>query len=166
MTRIIIIGIFMITGFALVGCTEKRPDGMPDLHPISVTLTQDGQPLAEASVLLLSDDESLTRWGVGGSTDQNGVATIRTYGKYPGAPAGEYRVIVMKTETETDPATQNKNWTPKFPGDGEKVYHLVDQQYSNPNSSPLKVTIEKGGNKTVSFEIGKPIRQEYVRNKR
>lgn len=43
----------------LVGCAEKKPDGMPDLHPTTVTLTVDGKGLAEANVTLMPADSKL-----------------------------------------------------------------------------------------------------------
>ncbi|MFG0262836.1 MAG: carboxypeptidase regulatory-like domain-containing protein, partial [Novipirellula sp. JB048] len=76
---------------------------MPELYPATVTITQEGDGLADATVTLYPEDPALRRWAVGGVTDENGTATLRTHVKFPGAPAGRFKVMVNKTVTEGDP---------------------------------------------------------------
>ena len=84
-----------------VGCAEpQKPDGIPELYPCVVKLTQEGEPLADASILCLSDDPKLIRWAVTGRADANGVAKIFTMGKFEGAPLGDFAVVVSKAPTQ------------------------------------------------------------------
>ena len=84
--------------FLTFGCGGKpKPDGMPDLYKTTIVVTQNGAPLADAALSLQSDDPSL-KWAVGGKTDANGRAELTTHGDFKGAPAGTYRVGVVKME--------------------------------------------------------------------
>jgi hypothetical protein len=80
------------------GCNgQKLPPGMPKLYPASITVMQDGKPLAGAEIVVINTDPS-TNWSAGGGTDKNGVVKLRTMGQYDGAPVGKYKVGVRKTE--------------------------------------------------------------------
>ncbi|MDR1958459.1 MAG: DUF4198 domain-containing protein [Planctomycetaceae bacterium] len=64
------------------GCGEKTPEGMPALiKNASVTVIQDGKPLADAKVVLVPTNGS-SRWTVGGQTDASGIAKLVTHGQY------------------------------------------------------------------------------------
>ena len=81
------------------GCGgEQLPPGIPKLYPATLTVMQDGKPLADAEIIMINVDPS-TNWSAGGVTDQNGVLKLRTMGRYNGAPVGKYKVAVQKTET-------------------------------------------------------------------
>ncbi|MDO5553211.1 MAG: hypothetical protein Q4G68_05580 [Planctomycetia bacterium] len=63
----------------MTGCfQEPRPDGLPKLYPMSIKITQEGTPLTDASVGLISSDPELQRWPAGANTDANGIAKIFT----------------------------------------------------------------------------------------
>jgi hypothetical protein len=60
--------------FNLIGCqSEQRPDGLPDLIPFQLNVTQDDQPCIGASVQLVSPE---IPFPVTGQTDANGVARL------------------------------------------------------------------------------------------
>lgn len=137
------------------GCFgEKRPADFPDIYPCEIKLVQENQPLTGASIVLSSGQQDLDRWAVSGITDENGLAQIRTNGKYVGAPAGKFTVCVSKDEI-----TEGEE---KIIG-GEKVkvnqkkFLLVEKIYSDPAASPLKIEIEKKKNH-FDLEAGKKIR--------
>ena len=80
------------------GCGgEQLPPGMPKLYPATLTVMQDGKPLAGARVTMMNTDPEVN-WPTGGTTDNNGVIRLMTMGRYNGAPAGTYRVYVSKIE--------------------------------------------------------------------
>ena len=79
------------------GCGEKMPPGLPKLYPATITVMQDGQPLAGAEIVVINTDPA-TNWSAGGLTDSNGVVKLRTMGRYDGAPLGTYKVGVRKEE--------------------------------------------------------------------
>ena len=140
----------------VIGCSgAKRPDGLPKLYPCTITFTQDGQPL-EGATIQLFDPAVTDRWTVSGATNASGTVAIRTHGQYPGAPQGQFKVVVSKTEMEgggggydeTVPAKDRKPLEPT------KVYTLVAKEYTTRESTPLEIVID-GKKKSESFDIGK-----------
>jgi hypothetical protein len=140
--------IIVLLSCIFIGCqSEKQPQGLPDLVPFRLSLTQDGQPLSGASVQLFSPDIS---WSVTGNTDINGTASIVTHGKFWGAPQGKFKVIVIKNEIAGN-LQEEKRTTPVL------IYSLVDPVLRNPNTTTLEVTVEKG-KKSAILDVGKPVR--------
>jgi len=147
---------FVTLGVALLfqsGCAKDdgRPKDFPKVHPVSITITQEGQPLEGASVVLESATKS--KYSSSGTTDVSGVATIKTY-SYLGAPVGDYTVLVKKSV----PENQVEMKTPE--GDtylaGGDYYNYVAPKYSEKESA-FKITVtDKGGKET--FEVGAPVR--------
>lgn len=157
---------------SVCGCSEDRPEGFPELYPTTVTITQDGEKLADATVTLFPEDTSLSRWTVGGVTDSNGKVTLNTYSQYEGAPAGSFKVIVTKTETEGDPI-------PETPGPNSsseeraaydraiktgsfQVFQVVAAEYRAAGTTPLTVEITSGGPNDFPLDIGAAIKEEDI----
>ncbi|EMI17528.1 hypothetical protein RMSM_05549 [Rhodopirellula maiorica SM1] len=136
------------------GCaSEEKPDGLPVLYPAEVTVHQGGAPLVGASVQLVSTDPTLSKWVSGGSTNENGEAVIMTHGKYPGAPAGKYKVTVNKTQIEgsasgNDPGSSNE----------AKMFDLVDAKYRVVTTTPIEVEVTAGENKLDAIEVGAAVK--------
>ena len=85
---------------SLSGCDKPRPDGMPDLVGCTITLNySDGKPAQDVTVVLTPVSQGLDKWPSAGKTDASGKAKIVTYGQYPGAPEGEYKIVLKKVET-------------------------------------------------------------------
>ena len=129
------------------GCTsQNKPDGLPPLYPLVVKLTQDGVPLTEASIFLFAEDGPAT-WTIGGTTDAAGNVSPVTHGKYPGVPAGKYKVCVFKVESVPKPE-------PARPDE----FDLVDIKLKSPATTTLILEVTPGKN-NVTLDVGKPIRQ-------
>lgn len=141
---------------ALVGCGPKLPDGMPKLYPTAVTITSGGQPVADAPVQAFLDGFT---WPINGVTDANGRAELMVQGQYPGAPAGDLVVTVRKLRVVDGPTKQAQ---PEPPADynehlewgaavqaEEEQFLLGGEEYSDPQKSPLKITVTKGKNDLV-----------------
>jgi hypothetical protein len=139
--------------FGFLGCADPKPDGLPNLQPVSLQFTQDGTPCEKASVNLSPQDGN--RWAVGGSTDANGIVQLKTHGKYQGVPAGKYKIVVTKTERETVGPPPNS----VFEQQQENIYDLIDPVYSNPEKTPLEIEIVAGKNQFQPFDLGKKIRE-------
>jgi hypothetical protein len=139
--------LFLVFAVLVVGCTrEYRPEGLPTLYPCTLTITQDGQPLAGAMVTLYTESSEDRRWSSGGTTNSQGVIKIKVLGKYLGAPAGTYKVTIEKQEIENI--------------DSQSYYciSLVETQYIKVQETPLKIEVTpKGANQT--FDVGKPIQK-------
>ncbi|MDR2114847.1 MAG: hypothetical protein LBP87_00545, partial [Planctomycetaceae bacterium] len=131
-------------------------------------ITQDQTPLEGANVSLHSVTSGTQEWVSGGRTDANGVAEIRTNGRYDGVPAGKFKVLITKTETEPSklPPRPDENdpsfpaWMAKSQNEVLPTYRLVDKQYANPQTTPHE--LETSGSKpvTVTFDTGKKIREK------
>ncbi|MDR1964593.1 MAG: hypothetical protein LBQ50_12500 [Planctomycetaceae bacterium] len=139
--------LFSILHF-LNGCNfgPARPAGFPDkLYPCELTILQDGTPLQGARVALSHQDENKKNWGAAGISDAEGVVRIYTYGKWQGAPAGTFKVTVIKQSVE---GTENK----------EITYTLIDEKFAEPNTTPLELEIK--GKTTQTFDVGAAIKKK------
>ena len=120
------------------GCNnQKLPPGIPKLYPATVTIMQDGEPLAEAEIVIINTDPS-TNWSAGGTTDKNGVVKLRTMGQYEGAPLGKYKVgvrkmeipdIVLPAERPSDPEGL-KEYQRLVKEINENTFILVEEKFS------------------------------------
>lgn len=148
----------LLTGLCLafVGCSgDDRPEGLPDLQPVKIKVVQDGTPLEGASVQLISEDASNT-WASGGSTDAMGVALIRTLGKYEGAPAGTYKVIVDKVTTD-GPAVAVDDPSGSPPADS---YRVVDPKFNSAETTTAELTVAEGSPNEETIDLGPAVKQE------
>jgi len=145
------LGVVFLAGIS--GCGEKYPDGMPKLTKVSLTFTQEGKPLAGATVSLFSDDPTF-KWAVGGTTDNNGIVVLKTHGIYTGAPEGTYMICVNKYVSEGEPPTiDNPNVPPP------RNYNLVESHYSNRRETTLSMEI-KSGSKYEPFDVGPAVKEQ------
>ena len=149
--------LFLVT---LIGCTKTNtPDGFPKLVSVTLTLTQDGTPLAGAIVSLAGD----CQFSIGGVTDAKGCVVLYTHGQHKGAPLGKYKVRVTKTETEPGPPAPPLG-TPEYmtfmqeaqKRPPPKTYTLVEKQYTQAETTPLELDIT--GPLTQTLDVGKVVR--------
>ena len=155
-----IIPVFAVAVLALTsGCGQKLPAGMPKLYPVTITLTSDGQPLVGAGVSAYTDIANFS-WSIAGVTDENGQTELLTSGQYRGAPEGKLTVCVEKIEHIPGPtaslpkpteleAIQEYN---RKCGEEERQIRIVEVKYNSRATSPLEMTVVKGGN-VQTFEI-------------
>lgn len=164
---VLVLGLMVI---AACGCGEQRPEGFPALYSATITITQDGANLAGATVALFPEDTALSRWPVGGVTDENGKTRLVTYGKFEGAPAGKFKVIVNKTVSEGDPI-------PKAPGQyasaeeraaydraiktgSYELFQVVAEEYRTADKTPLSLEIAPGGENAVVLDVGAAVKEK------
>ena len=148
-----------LAAVAVVGCGPKLPDGMPKLYPTAVTITSDGQPVADAPVQAFMPGFS---WPIAGVTDASGRAELSVQGQFPGAPAGELTVTVRKLRIVDGPTKQAQPDPPEDYGEHlawsaqvqaeEEQFLLGGEEYTDAENSPLKITVVKGKN-DLSLEI-------------
>jgi len=142
-----------------VGCGgDGRPDGMPALHATALTFTQGGTPLADASITLSPNDDSLSQWSIGGVTNNRGVATIQTQG-FNGVPAGTFRITVNKTEGADAPATGPVDPDAPFVDTSNvRSFHVVAPEHRSRQTTQLTVEITPGRN-AETFDLGPAVRE-------
>jgi len=159
--------LFVIVLSVVCGCSsEKRPVGMPPLHPCRVTITQDGKPLAEA-MIRLHGTGSGTQWSCSGTTNSQGVADLLTQGQFRGVPEGTYKVTVQKDEVVSlatpeqlaaleKAKAENPQWYDP-PNIRQEFWQLVEKDYTLVDSTPFEMTVSKGKN-NETFDVGKAVR--------
>jgi len=137
----------------VAGCGgEPKPDGFPKLYPVSLKFIQEGEPCADTLVFLFPQEKS--KWSSGGVTNSDGVAVLRTHGKFVGVPAGKYKLTVQKYETVSKGSQNSELGAPiKI-----EVYDIIDANYRDPDKTPLEIEVVSGKNKFEPFDLGKKIR--------
>lgn len=136
---------------------------MPELFPCVITLTQEGQPAKNVGITLRGGVDST--WTAAGSTGEAGKAEIFTRGKYKGAPAGTYKVVLLKREQEPsklgpappDTSPEYEAYQAKAEAEVRPTFTLVDPKYTRQNTTDLSVTVGPEQS-TFTFEIGKTVR--------
>ena len=147
----------------LSGCGgPTRPADLPPLHSCILTMTQDGKPMGEATVSLESTDPAF-KWTVFAQLDASGTGKVFTQGLFPGAPEGEYKVVVTKEEvvseqTGTTVVRQGEFGEETITPTIETVFTLVEKEYTDAATTPLSITIGKKGN-NQTLDCGKPVRE-------
>ena len=119
------------------------------MTPCEITITQEGTPLAGATVELQYTTD--VKYKTSGATDENGVAIMKTY-SYAGAQQGTAKVRVAKLVTEG--ATEADD-----DGNGGSVgsdFNLVDPKYMSFDTTDLEITIGKE-NAKATFDVGAPV---------
>jgi hypothetical protein len=100
MPRKIIVLLFLV--LFITACSNRpkleRPEGMPELHPCSVTVTFGGTVM-EGVTISLTPVEKDSQWIASGATDKNGTAIpCSSYG-FKGVPEGKYAVAFTRLVT-------------------------------------------------------------------
>lgn len=148
--RILIISFLATSAITFTGCSELKPEGMPVLYPVKIAVVQDGQPLENASVLLIPLESENYRWNSGGLTNRAGIAQLKVDGKYKGVPQGNFHVSISKTITDPVPTDAGPFFKPD-------AYDTVDPKFSD---APGAETIEvrPGQQKSWTIDVGKSVR--------
>ncbi len=130
-----------------VGCKDKsRPADLPeDMSPCKITITQEGTPLAGATVELVYDTKM--KYKTSGTTNESGVATMMTY-SYPGAQQGTAKVVVTKLVTEGGSEGEDGE-----AGELGSDFQVVDAKYRKADTTDLTITIGQE-NVEQTFEVG------------
>ena len=146
----------------LAGCGQKMPDGMPKLYHVTIIVTQENKPLADALVSLRSVDTAATgTWTIGGRTDTNGSVELFTEG-FRGAPLGKFKVVLIKQVTEGMEALEtalNSRGDVAAAQKGVKIWSMVKEEYNNQSQTPLEVEITAGA-KTLELDAGHAVKIE------
>jgi hypothetical protein len=149
-TIVSLFSLVLIAGLFVVGCGPEQPEN--DAF-VTGTVTLDGEPVEDVSLIFQKADFSYTAFG---TTDEEGVYHLRD-ATADGCQPGEYIVTIEKTETEVEgeylpedhPDYGKPGTEPK-----ETIIHLLPEKYSDPTTSGLKRTVEPGEN-TIDFPLEK-----------
>jgi len=121
----------------LMGCGGGKVPQGPKLVPVEGTVTMDGKPLAEASVM----------FGTGsafGETDANGVFKLKAQGGKPGCPVGEFKVTIEKWVKADGSVYRSADGVSPVDAGAKQQ---IPPRYSNPEKTELKASVKEGGGK-------------------
>ena len=148
----------------IAGCVRSygpRPDGLPRLVPVTIIVSQEGQPLAEAVVTLTPADGG-RNWFTGGTTDSNGRVAVHTYGTHRGSPAGKFKVIVTKDSYENMKeyqAAMDRGDKVAARRINVKMFSFVEAQYGDAATTPLEIEVTKK-TKILNVDAGPAVKIE------
>ncbi len=158
-----------LPGLSIFMNEESRPKDLPKLYSTRLILTQEGRPLADAVVAVVSADETSVWSGVG-ITNASGEAVLYTNGHYAGVPEGTFKVLVSKVvsehsqpvPSEPDPKTDRLawvQWQQKYHGDHmiPKSFMAVELQYSKRSSTPLQITVSADKANEFTLDAGQSV---------
>ena len=127
------------------GCSDSGPK----LHPVSGTVTLDGQPLANAGVMFFPRGSTLGNACIG-MTDTNGKYRLKPEKRSgTGAPEGEFAVTISKMK---DPPANAKAGEPAAAETG--LEETLSAKYWDSAKTILKATVPTGG-ATIDFSLTK-----------
>jgi hypothetical protein len=149
----------LAVSICLCGCSGGggTPDDLPDLYPVTVTVTQQGQPIGEATVVFAPASGN---WGASGITDAAGTCQLRTLAEYDGVAQGQYRVSIKKMKQADIPELQGlqdealdaKLAELKAKGVDTSPQLLTPAKYATPGDSGLEADVPAGGT-TFTFDL-------------
>lgn len=141
----------------LTGCSgDVTPDGMPNLQPLALTVTQQGAPLEGASVQLIATDPANSRWASGGTTDAEGKVVLKTLGQYEGVVPGTYKVTFYKMATEGNAAAPAVD-SPSSGGSTE-AFLVIDPKYQTETTTPVEIAVVQGVDSLPAIDLGAPVK--------
>ena len=153
MKKICAVALCALLAVSSFGCKDKsRPADLPDdMSPCEITITQEGKPLAGATVEL--QYTTSVKYTTSGVTDENGVAIMKTY-SYAGAQQGTAKVRVDKLVTEGASEAEEYGEAGNLGTD----FHLVDKKYRSFDTTDLEITIGKENSKET-FDVGAAVHE-------
>ena len=139
---------FSLFTIFLSGCGEATPPGMPQLFPVSITITMDGNPLEGALVSCVPEDGS--QWFAGGITDAAGKVALQTKGRYNGIAVGTFKVAVIKNMLSPD-STESET----------KQLRIVDKRFNETSTSPLSLVVDKT-TKSAELQVEPAPKNDFI----
>lgn len=151
------LGVFVLLA-AISGCGggPVQPDHLPPLTPLSITVTHNGSPVADASVLMSPETG---KYAASGITDAYGKAVMKTDSQFEGVIAGSFLVTVTKKEK----LDVDYGASPSSPAEmaayqakvksAPKPKHLLPEKYSSFGKSGLKIEVVEGSPATETIDL-------------
>lgn len=129
----------------LAGCSgdDKWKQDRPKTVPAEGTITLNGKPLEDATIVLTSDSN-----GCSGKSDKEGKFKLEAFSPDPGAVPGSYKVMITKAEYPLTPDPSEKETN-------KPIYAklLVPKKYTSPETSGLTVDIPETGKTDIKLEL-------------
>lgn len=142
----------------LLGCGGgvSKPDGIPPLTPMNVTVNYQGAPVEGATVIFAPLN---TRFAAVGLTNANGKAVMKTDGMYEGVVADEFKISIIKQEI----LASDMGTTPEDPKEYAaymkklnslpKPKSLIPEKYASVGTSQLQLKVTEGTPQQPVFDL-------------
>jgi hypothetical protein len=151
----------LMVGMLLAGCWGgDATKGRAKVYKVSGTVTYVGNPVIGA-VVTFSPQEKNQPAAVG-RTDDAGEFSLTTYGGNDGAAAGEFKVLVMLTDSSPEPVPEAAH-SPDGRNVGNahsaqtstksKSLSLLPIKYSDIEQTPLTAKVDPKGNNHFTLEL-------------
>ncbi len=141
----------LLPGVLLVFAAGCGGDGRPDLVQATGTVKLNGEPLADANIVLMPDEGNPIMRPSRGRTDAQGNFTLWTYQKGDGVPAGSYRVGIQKRQLQGE---LPENYDPETPEATSLTYEwITPRDLADPAKSGLTAQVTDAGIEPPVFEI-------------
>jgi hypothetical protein len=134
----------------MAGCGgggDKWKEARPPVFAAVGVVMFEGTPLEGASVTF---SPVTGTHGASGRTDAEGRFSLTTFDQDDGAPAGQYRVSVTKSESKVTLDPRDPENLP--PLKAEQI-HLIPQKYSAPETSGLEAEVRDADTNEFRFEL-------------
>jgi len=135
-------------GVVVVGCGGRDPN-LPELVPVSGTVTMDGRPLSGAWLSFVPVGSTRGR-GARAASDKDGKYELISRSGEPGAPVGEYRVVILKMVMPDGSDFPMDSGLSPIDSPAEQV---LPERYSSDTQSTLKATVPAGGSSSIDFAL-------------
>ncbi|MDR1478400.1 MAG: hypothetical protein LBJ00_05605 [Planctomycetaceae bacterium] len=140
--------------FFVAGCGDSaKPTDLPKLHPVTITVTSEGNALEGAIVQLVSDPPIKFQAITG--TDANGKAVMKTY-NYDGVPAGNFKVVITRDIDDDFVYTENTDGSKGIASSTQ--YQTLDTKFYQATTTPFEIEVPLKAGTNTSFEVGKTIK--------
>jgi len=147
------LSLILVIVLVLTGC--DRSGRLEGLVPASGTVTFNGAPVEDATVVFVPDPAGSGTRSASATTDAKGKFTLTTLQYADGAFPGSYKVTATKTIT-----TGELKWeeSANDPGRGrlidtQMIADMLPAKYGNENTSDLTVEIPSKGNRNIALEL-------------
>jgi hypothetical protein len=138
----------------VTGCGDSaKPKDLPELYPVTITVTSEGKPLENAVVDLVADPPLKFQAITG--TDANGKAVMKTY-NYNGVPVGKFKVVITRDIDDDFVYTQNSDGSQGIAGSTR--YKTLDIKFSKADTTPFEIEVPLKSGQNTTFDVGKTVK--------
>lgn len=168
MMRILLSTLSLVSTLLLCcGCNTAVPEELKNLAPVTITVTDNSQPLEGVAVALNSKGGASGFFVCTGLTDAKGVAKIessRNEHTRKGAPPGTYAVVLVKpviVPPELEPQEEDQDNPAAAAARHAKLSAFLKENQSLPlvltrsTSSPVELTVAEKSGATAEIDIAK-----------
>jgi len=138
--------VLIFLGSCVLGSAGCGPRSRVPINYVEGIVTVDGVPKKGVAVIFVPTDSDTGYEGAAGTTDANGVFKVTSLNGLPekGAMAGNFAVTFYLTELKQFDRPVYDDTRAEWVK--EKMVNILPAVYQNDETTPIKVTVEKGRN--------------------